>query len=113
MNITSDMAEILLRQFMARSELLAPLGSIAETCWLIMLRIYSGNESENNTAEKLADAMNMPVDRVLRYIDVLCDANFIEQTGTSKSYLLVPTVHSAVDNILVLMIQDILSSLER
>jgi hypothetical protein len=111
--MTSDMADILLRQFMARSELLAPLGSIAETCWLIMLRLYAEQDSANNTPQRLAHAMRMPVVRLSRYIAVLHDADFIEPWDKETAYRLVPNIHSAVDEILRLMVQDVLSSLER
>jgi predicted transcriptional regulator len=111
--ISTYLAEALLRQFMARSELLAPLGSAAETCWQIILRIYVAKEAQDSTLETLANHMNMPVEHIRRYVELLGDVGFVQFQQTGTQYRLGQKLHDAVDDILHGTVQDLLSSLGR
>lgn len=111
---TSDIANILLRQFIARSEFLAPLGGIAETCWLIMLRLYATSCDETASRDKLGIVMSMPSERISRYLEALEDSSFIETANENGGgYRLADATRIEIDEILRLMVQDIRSSFDR
>jgi hypothetical protein len=113
LKITTGIADIMLRQFIARSEFLAPLGSIAETCWLIMLRLFATASNETASADELGIVINMPSERITRYLEVLEYSSFIETVAENGGYRLVEATHMEIDAILRLAAQDILSSFGR
>jgi DNA-binding transcriptional ArsR family regulator len=113
MNITNEMAELLLRQSELRSGLLNPLKPIAETCWLLMLNLF-GNQNTAQSAAQLASALDMNESTLLRYLAVLKDAGFIVlqsyKMGQAECYSLSEPTHLAVTQILEVMVQDVISS---
>lgn len=116
MSIASDMREILLSQSITRSSLLAPLGSISETGWLIMLNLYSSDENDGQTLAGLSMSMNMPAPSLARYVAVLEEVGFVDGTIKASAsaqgrYWLTPKTHQAVDDILHGMAQGVLPSL--
>lgn len=113
LKITTGIADIMLRQFIARSEFLAPLGGIAETCWPIMLRLFATASYETSSADELCIVMSMPSERIARYLEVMEYSSFIETAEENGGYRLVESTHTAIDEILRLTVQDILSSFDR
>jgi DNA-binding MarR family transcriptional regulator len=117
MNITTDMAELLLRHFIIRSKLLAPLGTISETCWLMMLHLFSSSGAEGQTVTTLADLMSMSEQSAARYVAVLEDAGFIMWRGelieVDTRYQLTFETHEAIEDILKTMVQDVVLSLDK
>lgn len=116
MNITTDIAELLLRQFINRSTFLAPLETIAEPCWLIMLNLYSSHENDGHTVATLAALMNMSEPSLTRYITALEEASLVvrkvEPVATEHNrYWLTPESFQNVDDSLGNIIQGVLSAL--
>lgn len=108
---STQMAEALLRHLMSRSELLSPLGSISETCWMIMLRIYAERGRGPYKLSALARDMDMPITCISRYTCVLKTKAFVEQDDMLETLELSErTIHS-IDYILNSVIQDLLFSL--
>jgi hypothetical protein len=113
LTVSTYLAEALLRQFNARSALLAPLGSTAETCWLIILHIYVAKDGRDLTPETLANDMKMPVEQINRYINLLIEVGFVRHQPFATNYRLGKIMHDAVDESLTVTAQNWLSSLGR
>jgi hypothetical protein len=111
MTTSTQMAEALLRHLMLRSELLAPLGSISETCWMIMLQIYAERGRAPYTLSALARDVDMPITRISRYTCVLKTKAFIEQDDMPEILALSEHALHSIDHILNSVIQDLLFSL--
>ncbi len=74
-----DMATTLLRQHMTLAQFLSPLDSISEVSWHILLQIYVTPAKEGCEISSLAQSLDMEEPTTARYINVLCNTNYIER----------------------------------
>ena len=66
------MARTLLELRSPRDDLLAPVSSLAEPCWLILLQLFSAEHAENRTSSSIARLLDIgaaPAERSLRLLE--------------------------------------------
>lgn len=102
----TDMASVLLRQHVTRSEFLLPLVSIKEVAWHILLHIYAAPSATGCYIDELTLAFEMPQPDMARYLAVLLRLHYVtERSGTIR---LTASARSLMDTILHDMAQELL-----
>lgn len=96
------MARTLLELRTARDDLLAPLSSLAEPCWLILLQLFSAEHVEDRSSSSIARLLDIGTASAERYLRLLEQEGFVRLSfhDSARIALLEPSTIRAMEKIL-------------
>lgn len=102
------MARALLEERAARENLLASLSSLAEPCWLILLRLFCADSPQKRSAICIAKLLHVGLPTAERYLRLLEEQGLIRISliEADISAVLQPSTMRAMDQILEEMLQQ-------
>lgn len=102
------MAHTLLEQRIVREELMAPLSSLAEPCWLILLQLFCADDAEKRSAVGVAQLLDVGIGTAERYLKLLEKQGFVKisHSDANMTAVLQPTALRAMEVILAEMRQQ-------